>query len=33
MLDIGCVLTIVFNEESYSIISTFSLEESWGESP
>ena len=32
MLDIVFVLTLVYNQESYSSTSTLSLEESWGES-
>jgi len=28
MSDIGCVITIVFNQESYSCTSTLNLEES-----
>ena len=33
MLDIGYVLTLVFNQERYSSTSTLNLEESLGESP
>ena len=31
MLDIVCVLTLVFNQESYWRFSTHNLEESWGD--